>query len=249
MPWDLLRWRPAPEGLTHKEWWLVSKLARVGMKRILPLTDTDGQGFSYALPDEVLRGIEYVDKHTSGRIRAPGPVTEGAPDRARYVINSLIEEAITSSQLVLGSRWREVATKRPAGVPLAAGRWGAATVRRASVCCPRRRSRGASSGCLIAAGVSSRVCRPGGRAAGWRGMVGGVCCPCRRSILGSACPVASLAPGMIMWAGYCRCVHADQIRLSPCVVPRAASPYRHGEERRGQRWPAGTRAGRPARSS
>ena len=20
MPWDLLRWRPAPEGLTHKEW-------------------------------------------------------------------------------------------------------------------------------------------------------------------------------------------------------------------------------------
>jgi Fic family protein len=99
MPWDLLRWRPAPEGLTHKEWWLVSKMARVGMKRALPLTDTNGHSFTYALPDEVLRGIEYVDKHTSGRIRAPGPVTEGAPDRARYVINSLIEEAITSSQL------------------------------------------------------------------------------------------------------------------------------------------------------
>src|SRR6266581_5542821 len=73
MPWDLLRWRPPPGGLTHKEWWLVSKIARVGMKRMLPLTNTNSRSFSYALPDEVLRGIEYVDKQTSGRIQAPGP--------------------------------------------------------------------------------------------------------------------------------------------------------------------------------
>lgn len=109
MPWDLLRWRPTPEGLTHEEWWLISKLARNGMQRVLPLSDTTGSRFSYALPDEVLRGIENVDKHTSGRIRAPGPVTEGAPDRARYVINSLIEEAITSSQMEGASTARKVA--------------------------------------------------------------------------------------------------------------------------------------------
>src|SRR5260370_32641347 len=79
------------------------------MKRILPLTDTNGRGLTYAIPDEVLRGIEDVDKHTSGRIRAPGPVTEGAPDRARYVVNSLIEEAITSSQLEGASTTHKVA--------------------------------------------------------------------------------------------------------------------------------------------
>jgi Fic family protein len=99
MPWDELRWRPAPEGLTHEEWWLISKIARNGMERALPLTDTAGHRFSYALPDEVLRGIEVVDKHLSGRIGVPRLVTEDAPGRARYVINSLIEEAITSSQL------------------------------------------------------------------------------------------------------------------------------------------------------
>ena len=109
MPWDLLRWRPAPEGLTHQEWWLISKVARAGMRRSLPLTDRAGARFSYALPDEVLRGIENVDKHTSGRIQAPGPITEGAPDRARYVINSLIEEAITSSQLEGASTTHKVA--------------------------------------------------------------------------------------------------------------------------------------------
>jgi Fic family protein len=99
MPWDELRWRPPPDGLSHEEWWLVSKFARNGMQRALPLTDTSGRRFTYALPDEVLRGIEVVDRHLSGRIGVPRLVTEDAPGRARYVINSLIEEAITSSQL------------------------------------------------------------------------------------------------------------------------------------------------------
>lgn len=58
----------------------------------------------------MLRGIEYVDKHTRGRIRAPGPVTEGAPDRARYVINSLIEEGITSRQMEAANTAHKVAT-------------------------------------------------------------------------------------------------------------------------------------------
>jgi Fic family protein len=109
MPWDELRWRPAPDGLTHEEWWLISKLARNSMKRMLPLTDGQGRQFGYTLPDEVLRGIENVDKYTSGRIGVPEPVTHDAPDRTRYVINSLIEEAITSSQLEGANTTHEVA--------------------------------------------------------------------------------------------------------------------------------------------
>ncbi len=79
------------------------------MKRPLPLTDTDGHPFTYALPDEVLRGIEVVDKHLSGRIEVPEPVTHDAPSRARYVVTSLIEEAITSSQLEGASTAHQVA--------------------------------------------------------------------------------------------------------------------------------------------
>jgi Fic family protein len=99
LPWDMLRWRPIPDGLTAEDWWVINKLARNSMKRALQLVDANGRPFSYALPDEVLRGIESVDKHTSGRIGVPEPVNHDAPGRARYVINSLIEEAITSSQL------------------------------------------------------------------------------------------------------------------------------------------------------
>jgi Fic family protein len=99
MPWDHLRNHRPPEGLTTQEWWLISKLMRQGMQRQLPLVASEGRPFTYALPDEVLRGIEVVDKHLSGRIGVPEPVTHDAPSRARYVVTSLIEEAITSSQL------------------------------------------------------------------------------------------------------------------------------------------------------
>ncbi|MGH3196933.1 MAG: Fic family protein [Streptosporangiaceae bacterium] len=99
LPWDHLRNHRPPAGLTTQEWWLISKVMRQGMQRQLPLTATDGRRFTYALPDEVLRGIEVVDKHLSGRIGVPEPVTHDAPSRARYVVTSLIEEAITSSQL------------------------------------------------------------------------------------------------------------------------------------------------------
>jgi Fic family protein len=109
MPWDHLRSHRPPEGLTTREWWLISKVLRQGMHRRLPLLATEGRPFTYALPDEVLRGIEVVDKHLSGRIGVPEPVTHDAPSRARYVVTSLIEEAITSSQLEGASTSHRVA--------------------------------------------------------------------------------------------------------------------------------------------
>jgi Fic family protein len=109
MPWDHLRYRTPPEDLNRGEWWLITKLMRAGMQRSLPLDAADGRRFTYALPDEVLRGIEHVDKHLSGRIGVPEPVTHDAPSRARYVVTSLIEEAITSSQLEGASTGHKVA--------------------------------------------------------------------------------------------------------------------------------------------
>jgi Fic family protein len=109
LPWDELRSRRPPDGLTAEEWWLALKVARTSMQRVLPVEDTQGQPFTYALPDLALRGIEMISKHTSGRIAAPAPVLPDAPTRDRYVISSLIEEAITSSQLEGAVTTRQVA--------------------------------------------------------------------------------------------------------------------------------------------
>lgn len=109
LPWDELRNRRPPDGLSVQDWWLALKFARISMQRPLPLYDTNGHQFTYALPDTALRGIETISKNASGRISAPAPVLPDAPTRDRYVISSLIEEAITSSQLEGAVTTRQVA--------------------------------------------------------------------------------------------------------------------------------------------
>nr|BFE82321.1 hypothetical protein GCM10020093_049220 [Planobispora longispora] len=78
------------------------------MRRDLPLTDVTGRSFGYALPDEVLRGVETVNRHLSGQIGASALVTN-ENTRDRYIVSSLIEEAITSSQLEGAATTRQVA--------------------------------------------------------------------------------------------------------------------------------------------
>ena len=106
--WDEMRYRKPPEDLTVEEWWLKTKLGRSAMYRSLPLTDQDGRPFKYAIPDEVLRSVENISRHASGRRTAAEAVANPAT-RDRYLVSSLIEEAITSSQLEGASTTRAVA--------------------------------------------------------------------------------------------------------------------------------------------
>jgi Fic family protein len=96
--WDELRYRTPPEGLSHKEWWLGIKFARESMSHPLPLRDADGRPFTYTLPDPVLERLHKIDQRASGRIEISELVTNPST-RDRYVVSSLMEEAITSSQL------------------------------------------------------------------------------------------------------------------------------------------------------
>ena len=97
--WDKLRHLEPPPGLTHEEWWARIKFARQGSKRPLPLTDAEGRPLTYSLPDPVLRLLHHVDQRTSGEIAMPEVVTADEGARRRYLVNSLMEEAIRSSQL------------------------------------------------------------------------------------------------------------------------------------------------------
>ncbi|MEV4224763.1 Fic family protein [Nonomuraea sp. NPDC049725] len=108
--WDEIRHRSAPGDLNREEWWASMKLARRSTARSIPLADEKGAPFTYSLPDEVLRETEFVSIHTGGRISLSEEVTNPAT-RDRYLINSLIEEAITSSQLEGARTEKRVATE------------------------------------------------------------------------------------------------------------------------------------------
>jgi len=97
--WDRLRHLEPPDGLSHREWWLRIKLARSPLLRPFPLKDPSGSSFHYAMPDEVLRLLHHVDQHCAGEIAMAEVVTSDDQARQRYLVSSLMEEAIRSSQL------------------------------------------------------------------------------------------------------------------------------------------------------
>ena len=107
--WDKLRHLEPPDGLTREEWWLGIKLARAPALRPLSLSDAAGERFVYSTPDAVLRLLHYVDQRCSGEIAMAEVVTADEHARRRYLVNSLMEEAIRSSQLEGASTSRQVA--------------------------------------------------------------------------------------------------------------------------------------------
>lgn len=97
--WDRLRHLTPPAGFSSEEWWLGVKFARRSLLRELPLKDPEGKPFRFGIPDEAQELLHFVDQHASGEIRMPEVVTGSEAARKHYLVNSMIEEAIRSSQL------------------------------------------------------------------------------------------------------------------------------------------------------
>jgi Fic family protein len=107
--WDKLRHLQPPEGLSREDWWFLIKSGRQRSQRTLPLADPAGEPFVYNLPDSVARRLHYIDQHCSGEVAMPEVVTADAHAQQHYLVNSLMEEAIRSSQLEGASTTRKMA--------------------------------------------------------------------------------------------------------------------------------------------
>lgn len=106
--WDDMRNRTPPAGLSRREWWLATSLARRSMSLDVPLTATDGRPFRFCNVERVQEMVHRIDRQASGQILAPERVTS-LRSSDRYLVSSLEEEAITSSQLEGASITRRVA--------------------------------------------------------------------------------------------------------------------------------------------
>ncbi len=107
--WDKLRHLDPPDRLTNRQWWLKIKVARSDELRRLPLADPEGNPFGYTLPDIVLRRLHRIDQRGGGEVAMEEVVTSEQGARQRFLVNSLIEEAIGSSQLEGATTSRRVA--------------------------------------------------------------------------------------------------------------------------------------------
>ncbi|MGH7213803.1 MAG: Fic family protein [Tepidisphaeraceae bacterium] len=108
--WEDLKRRPPPIGLNAQEAWTAVKLSRLARKP-LPLADAKGVPFSYWLPENAYQTLHVVDRQ-GGSVLATDDA--GRPNvfdemRHRVLIDSLMEEAIATSQIEGAVTTRRVA--------------------------------------------------------------------------------------------------------------------------------------------
>ncbi len=101
--WDELRCKkPRPDNLSAEDWWLLTKLGRIPQK--LPFKDIKGKPFSFVIPTILLPKLAAIDRKCGGLIS-----NKSTDHQERYIVNSLIEESISSSQLEGASTTRRIA--------------------------------------------------------------------------------------------------------------------------------------------
>ena len=106
--WNQVQYKVRSDGLTAEQYWLGTKIARRALLKEVPLFDKEHREFRFATPDIVQRLLHEVDRNASGHISMAEQVTDTL-SRDTYLVRSLVEEAITSSQLEGASTSRKVA--------------------------------------------------------------------------------------------------------------------------------------------
>lgn len=94
-----------PDRETAEAVWSIMKLSReLSASRL----DLCGRRFMYNLTPGMLEDLHYIDRDAAGRIEARLP---GKADAQRYLVSSLMEEAIASSQIEGASTTRKAAKR------------------------------------------------------------------------------------------------------------------------------------------
>lgn len=106
--WDELQYREPPAGLNRRDWWAGIKFRRQGLRQYVALLDKNDHPFSFQTVDPIPQKLHEIDLRAGGHVQMPEQVTN-RETRDQYYVSSLIEEAITSSQLEGATTTREVA--------------------------------------------------------------------------------------------------------------------------------------------
>ncbi|MBN2377665.1 MAG: Fic family protein [Sedimentisphaerales bacterium] len=106
--WDKIRYYDPPGNFSSKEWWLGIKYRRQELSRVIPLNDRQGFPFKFAKIDYIEEASYKITQNSAGSIQMPEQITN-PQTRDQYYISSLIQEAITSSQIEGAATTRQVA--------------------------------------------------------------------------------------------------------------------------------------------
>jgi len=96
--WDTFKYFKLPENFSPALAWSYVKVTRMSQFKKTPIKDKKGNSFTYWIPDSILSDLHYIDQYAAGNILVDDPSVHST-ERERYLVNSIMEEAIASSQL------------------------------------------------------------------------------------------------------------------------------------------------------
>lgn len=96
--WDKIRSQPLPKEFNKEEVWAFIRFRRHMNSNPAPIQDVNGQAFTFWLPDEIQGKLHLIDQSTGGNLALWDPGNDKKAS-AKYLVSSLMEEAITSSQI------------------------------------------------------------------------------------------------------------------------------------------------------
>lgn len=107
--WQKIRFLQPPDGYSSEEWWAGIKTARRRAYKQTPFLSKDQTSFKFGIPDCVLRDLLELDQQGAGNISSISKTIASSQMSNTYLKNSLIKEAINSSQLEGASTTYKVA--------------------------------------------------------------------------------------------------------------------------------------------
>lgn len=96
--WDKVRSQPLPPEFDRKEVWAFIRFRRHINSTRSPILDLRGHPFTFWLTDDVQKNLHLIDQNTGGNLALSDPGNDKNTS-TRYMVSSLMEEAITSSQI------------------------------------------------------------------------------------------------------------------------------------------------------
>lgn len=101
--WSEAKYKPRPADVTSEEWWATIKLSRLTQQK----TVWPKYGITTAVTTKMQQMCHHFDMNFGGSWGSPSLIP--SEDRTQYLISSLMEEAISSSQMEGASTTRKVA--------------------------------------------------------------------------------------------------------------------------------------------
>lgn len=105
--WDELKYKKIPDDISHEDLWKLVKQSRKLSQFGIKISDVSGFIFTYNITNQITKLLHQFDLNLGGILE--GATTIPNDEKDRYLVNSLMEEAIASSQLEGAVTTRKVA--------------------------------------------------------------------------------------------------------------------------------------------